>query len=412
MDAAGPNIQVTSNGILAGCIGDCSYTFITDGPEVTAQSLTGATLTVTMTDPQSWAVANSDLSVKLGGSVCTIASGTMTSFTCDLPTNTDGSPTLTAGEWNVEVTIADKGLVPLEGSVSAIVQTLSLTSSTPNSAQANGGYEAVLVGNGFPSNTKDVTLTLCGQNALITAIENTEITYIVPKCSSTGADTISLTYDSQTATLAFTYAASSMASTLISISPTSASPVLKQVMTITGTGFGTDANNIEVHLANSTGKVYEMKVLEVTDTELKCGISGGLPGSFDVEVTIAGQGDVVPVSDTADDFIYELVIESISPLTGAYHGGTLLTITGRNFSPNDAENIVFIGNELNWMCDLVTYTATQITCRMPGYHPDWSSSTQGVLITSKLIQDSECPGNNCDFTYNDEASSPSLSDIS
>ena len=110
--------------------------------------------------------------------------------------------------------------------------------------------------------------------------------------------------------------------------------------------------------------------------------------------------------------MYELVIESISPTTGYYHGGTLVTVTGRNFSPNDAENLVFVGNELNWFCVMESFTETEIQCRMPPYHPDWSSSTQGIIVTSKLIQDSECPGNNCDFVYMDESSSPSLSAIS
>ena len=73
-----------------------------------------------------------------------------------------------------------------------------------------------------------------------------------------------------------------MGATLISISPSSASPVLKQFMNITGTGFGTDKDVISVHLANGTGKVYQLRVLKVTDTLIACGIPGGLPGDYDV----------------------------------------------------------------------------------------------------------------------------------
>lgn len=69
-----------------------------------------------------------------------------------------------------------------------------------------------------------------------------------------------------------------------------------------------------------------------------------------MKVAIDGQGDITPTDSAADDFVYELVIETISPTTGAYHGGTLLTITGRNFSPNNLENLVFVGDELNWFC--------------------------------------------------------------
>lgn len=121
-------------------------------------------------------------------------------------------------------------------------------------------------------------------------------------------------------------------------------------MTITGTGFGTNLTAVTVSLANATGKVYRMRVLEVNDTVVKCGIPGGLPGRFDVKVGIDGLGDILPVNAAADDFTYELVVDTITPATVSYHGGTLLTITGRNFSPDKLDNLVHVGNELNWLC--------------------------------------------------------------
>ena len=99
--ASGPQVQVISNDILAACEGDCSYTFITNTPEVTAQSLSGSIVTIQMSDPQNWAYDTSVLSIKLDGQTCTVASGTFTSFTCQMPTNTDSSPVLTAGDWDV-----------------------------------------------------------------------------------------------------------------------------------------------------------------------------------------------------------------------------------------------------------------------------------------------------------------------
>lgn len=87
-----------------------------------------------------------------------------------------------------------------------------------------------------------------------------------------------------------------------------------------------------------------MKILSITDTLIKCGIPGGLPGSFDVKVTIDGQGDIAPASATADDFVYEVVIESVSPTTGSYQGGTQVTITGRNFPTDQQQLMVSVGN--------------------------------------------------------------------
>ena len=129
-----------------------------------------------------------------------------------------------------------------------------------------------------------------------------------------------------------------------SISPASANPTLKTVMKIFGVGFGNNASAMTIHLANSSGRVYQMRVVSVNDTLIECGIPGGLPGRFEVLVNVEGFGDIPPLSPTDNDFVYELIIDSISPTFGSYYGGTLITVTGRNFSPDIRETQVFLGN--------------------------------------------------------------------
>jgi len=97
-----------------------------------------------------------------------------------------------------------------------------------------------------------------------------------------------------TATGDFTYLAVDNSVQILSISPNSWSPVLKGVMNITGVGFGTDATQLTVYLTNSSGNVYQMKVLSATDTLIKAGIPGGLPGNFNVTVIKAGFGKAIP----------------------------------------------------------------------------------------------------------------------
>ena len=57
-----------------------------------------------------------------------------------------------------------------------------------------------------------------------------------------------------------------------------------------------------------------------------------------------------------------------------------------------------------------------ITCRTPAYHSDWGNqSTQGVVISSKLVQDSVCGNSNssaCDIDYMEKDDSPILKGIS
>ena len=87
-----------------------------------------------------------------------------------------------------------------------------------------------------------------------------------------------------------------MNSQILSISPASHSPVLKGVMTISGSGFGVDKSVLKVNLVNGTEILYEMRILSVSDTELKCGIPGGLAGNYEVKVTKAGEGYITPIT--------------------------------------------------------------------------------------------------------------------
>lgn len=126
----------------------------------------------------------------------------------------------------------------------------------------------------------------------------------------------------------------------------------------------------------------------------------------------AGFGEISPVNSTANDFAYELAITSISPSTGAYYGGTLITITGINFAPNILQNLVYVSDSMNWLCSIKNLTTSSIQCRTPPTNPQWTNNTQGIIVGNRLIQDSTCPGNNCFFTYNDLDASPNLTSIS
>ena len=80
-------------------------------------------------------------------------------------------------------------------------------------------------------------------------------------------------------------------------------------------------------LSNDTGKIYELNVLEMNNTYIKCGLAGGNEGAFLVEVNIAVNGDSISVT-SSNVFNYAFTVSSVSPATGSIHGGTLLTITG------------------------------------------------------------------------------------
>lgn len=49
---------------------------------------------------------------------------------------------------------------------------------------------------------------------------------------------------------------------------------------------------------------------------------------------------------------------------------------------------------------------------MPPSNSLWSSNTQGVTISNRLILDTVCPSNDCTFTYETLENSPSIESIS
>ena len=338
-------VLVTVDGLLSACTGSCDITFETSVPEIQTQTLAGNTLSLTVSDPQTQNFALADLTVTLDGQACSNPTGTFASFSCTLPQNSDNTPIIRTGDHHTLLSVKDHGVVLPANGVAPITQTLALDTLTPNNGPANGGSSITIAGKGFPADKAAITsLTLCGVSPTVTAVNNIEITITTPECANIGAQDISMTYAGQTQTIAYTYNAAATGAQITSISPASASPVLKAVMTITGSGFGTDASAIEIHLTNSTGKMYEMRVVTITDTQIECGIPGGLSGNFQVEVNKNGFGNIPAVPATANDFVYEVTIDGITPTTGSYYGGTLITITGKNFVDNDQQSLVHMGN--------------------------------------------------------------------
>ena len=72
-----------------------------------------------------------------------------------------------------------------------------------------------------------------------------------------------------------------------------------------------------------------MTVVTVSSTQIECILGGGRTGTYNVVVLDSSSGESSTDSNTV--FNYELVVESISPVSGSMGGGYDITITGRNF---------------------------------------------------------------------------------
>jgi hypothetical protein len=74
---------------------------------------------------------------------------------------------------------------------------------------------------------------------------------------------------------------------------------------------------------------------------------------------------------------------------------------GTNFAPDDT--VVFIGSAMNWICSVLTSTATQLTCITPPRSPiaEYDTAVE-ITVTSKLVDEAKVicgSGATCTFTY-------------
>ena len=281
---SGPQVQVTVNNVLGTCQGNCAYNFITSVPEVTSQSLSGAQLTIAINDVNTDNYALTNLKVKLGDQICSNLAGSFASFTCDLPQNSDNTPTMEAGSYIAEVIVENVGIVSTANSVTALNFPFAVTSASPNSVPAQGGSQVTIAGTGLPLNVADAELSICGQTVAAKSTNNIATVFIMPSCAE-GTQTLTYTFGSYSGTVSITVSAASTTMEITSISPTSSSPSEKGVLDINGNNLPTDISTISVSLVGAT-KTYNMKVLSSTGTLVKAGIPGGIEGAYKVVLTV------------------------------------------------------------------------------------------------------------------------------
>ena len=81
--------------------------------------------------------------------------------------------------------------------------------------------------------------------------------------------------------------------------------MIKSTLCINGANFGTNISAVKVYLTNSSGRAYQLKVISVNNTVIKCGLSGGLPNNYTVQVNYPdSNGNAMPATPEADEFIY------------------------------------------------------------------------------------------------------------
>ena len=147
-------------------------------------------------------------------------------------------------------------------------------------------------------------------------------------------------------------------------------------------------------------KEYQLKIMKINDTVLTVGYTGSLAGIYRFQITETGVRTSQPTNPQAHQLTAKIIIENIQPLSGSPYGGTVLTITGRNFSPDELENLVNVGDKPSTFCEIKEFNTTHIICIMPAKPDSYSNLSQIISVSGKLTEEAFCEDpNSCVFSY-------------
>eukprot|EP00361_Fabrea_salina_P003869 CAMPEP_0202427040 /NCGR_PEP_ID=MMETSP1345-20130828/1320_1 /ASSEMBLY_ACC=CAM_ASM_000843 /TAXON_ID=342563 /ORGANISM="Fabrea Fabrea salina" /LENGTH=3382 /DNA_ID=CAMNT_0049037631 /DNA_START=76 /DNA_END=10221 /DNA_ORIENTATION=+ len=379
------------------CKGDCSFTYSSESPEITAFSESAGTVTILGTNfPQD----SSLLTVTLGGVPCEVTSNSETEIQCTKPSEA------TAGDWKPQVHIKDLGLAKYQDSVTNTLEFVPIiTSVSPAVGSTNGGTLLTITGSSFSQSKDSVSVTIGGAVCELLSVSLSELQCLTSPKS--GNNELTLTINSKQATSSdFAYDASATPQ-ITSVSPEEASTFAKTEVTIAGSGFGTDTSKVAVKLGDLI-----CYVTSASETEVKCNLNGGNGGDYDLEVTVEGKGKVVHSSK----FTLLFEISSVSPSSGSIYGSTELTIKGKGFSTKPGAMYPQIKNptnpENNLVCQVKEVPDSEtLVCVTPAITKHFSADTACELLLNGRIQaPAECKGT-CEFTWSN-AKSPSVTSLS
>jgi hypothetical protein len=142
-----------------------------------------------------------------------------------------------------------------------------------------------------------ITVTLCNKTAVIKTVANQKIVFYVPQCDGTGSYPVNVsdgTFFDADKTFTYQGPEISVMPSIVSIAPTTSNPKLKSLINITGVHFGSNISAARVFLVNKESlESYELRILSLNDTLIRCGLPGGLGGKYSVQVKFDIFGDSV-----------------------------------------------------------------------------------------------------------------------
>ncbi|CAH1789358.1 unnamed protein product [Owenia fusiformis] len=374
------DVVVSVGSFTSTCEGTCTFQYSASvTPTVTDVSPTivsGASTALTI-NGTNFGSNETGVVITVGETLCGVTAISSTSIICDLGY-------VTVGPQVFSLVVTNQGSALSEGYASLTSSAL-IYSVSPTEGSINGGTSITIAGNGFAP--ADTTVSVGGVDCTIETISISELTCITGAHS---AGTVKININSNGIYYPqqdFNFS-SSLTPVVDSVSPTSGGT--GDSIIISGTGLN----------ENATVTLGSMCVItSATATNITCTLGASSAGNYTINVDIPGIG----LATSNIIFTYTLRADSISPSTGSFGGGQIVTVSGVGFDPTDV--VVAVCNE-TCVVDKAGSNSTDVLCESPSSS---GSGTQAcdIIISSGSSSDTLTNG----YTYN-SANTPAVTSVS
>ena len=250
---------------------------------------------------------------------------------------------------------------------------MAVSAVHPSSGGTAGGTTLTITGSGFGTSNTDLNVHVGEVECEVESVIPNEIKCKTgPHAAGTVDIVISANGASAPLNQLYTYD-SALEARITGFSPTSGPVYGGSILNISGTGFPTAKEEIEVMVG---GKNCEVQT--ATATQITCTLPRNPPGQAKVVVDTL-ENSRASYNGQEANFTYVLTVSNVSPQRGSLHGGTKVTITGEGFHTNMSGNAVKFGQK---RCVVFESTSSEIKCRTENggniVQVDNSGSHQGM----------------------------------
>nr|XP_055075555.1 fibrocystin-L-like [Misgurnus anguillicaudatus] len=381
-EACSGNVTVYVNSISSSCSSDCMFQYSSSiAPVVSSvspNSVTGNSTTVLISG-SGFGSNTADLRVSADGitlEVIEVTDNNITLLVGALP----------AGTHTLQVVVMSKGLAT---GIFTLTSTPQATIK-PTSGSIAGGTPLLIEGNGFVEGN---TTVMFDSNLPCSILEvNPDMVKCLTPHHPEGLVQVDIwVFNVQYPSQSFNYS-TEQTPDITSVTPVTG-PVGTEI-TVSGSGFGTDAALISVEIDG-----VDCNVTSITDTQLLCTVGEHAGGTFPVMLYHQVKGHAL----TQSVFSYELLLTGVTPNEGSYAGGAVVEIQGSGFDPNSTK-VLICNRECN--VNVQISTSTQLYCEVP-----YNNGNETVQVCEVVVMNGDDRVNlTIGYTYRSSLT-PVISDV-